>query len=244
MNLQEAMETRKSRRSYLPEAIAPKKIQTLHDMIWQYNMQSGLAMELIPDGSAAFQGLRKSYGMFTGVRTIIVLKGKAIEPHLKEKAGYYGELIVLEATKLGLGTCWVGGTYDKGSGLFSLKEGESLVCVITVGITPKEKTVHEKIIYTLAHGRSKPLEKLYHAQDDPPAWFLSGVKAASLAPSSANAQPVRFHYSKESAAASVLDTGGFRLVDLGIAKAHFALAAKGTFAFGNGGKFTKAESLY
>ncbi len=239
MNLHEAMEKRKSRRSYLPEAIDAQKMRALHDMIKLYNLKSGLIMELIPDGSAAFHGLRKSYGMFTGVRTIIVLKGKAADPHLKEKSGYYGELIVLEATRLGLGTCWVGGTFDKGSTLFSLKGDESLVCVIVVGLTPKEQTAHEKIIYTLAHGRPKPLEKLYQAEGEPPAWFISGVKAAALAPSAANAQPVRFRFSLGEASASVLDLGGLRLVDLGIAKAHFALAANGAFAFGNGGKFTK-----
>ncbi len=239
MELHEAMEKRKSRRSYLPQVIDAQKMRVLHETIKGFNLKSGLVMELIPDGSEAFHGLRKSYGMFTGVRTIIALKGKAADPHLKEKAGYYGELAVLEATRLGLGTCWVGGTFDKGSTLFSLKKDESLVCVITVGLTPKEQTAHEKIIYTLAHGRPKALERLYHAEGEPPAWFLTGVKAAALAPSAANTQPVRFRYSAEGASASVLDTGGFRLVDLGIAKAHFALAANGAFAFGNGGKFTK-----
>jgi len=239
MNLHEAMEKRKSRRSYLPEAIDPQKMRVLHDMIKLYNLKSGLAMEMIPDGSAAFHGFSKSYGMFMGVRTVIMLKGKASDPHMKEKSGYYGELIVLEATKLGLGTCWVGGTFDKGSSLFPLKEDESLVCVITVGLTPKEQTIHDKIIYTLAHRGSKPLEKLYLAEEEPPAWFLTGVKAAALAPSAANVQPVRFRYSAGEAFASVQDPGGFRLVDLGIAKAHFALAADGVFAFGNGGKFAK-----
>lgn len=32
---------------------------------------------------------------------------------LKEKVGYYGEQLILKVTELGLGSCWVGGTFDR-----------------------------------------------------------------------------------------------------------------------------------
>jgi len=239
MNLHEAMTRRVSRRAYLNDPIPAKKLQILSDWVAAYNQESGLSMELIPDGSAAFGGLRRSYGMFTGVKTLIALKGRADDPHLKEKAGYYGELMVLEAVKQGLGTCWVGGSFDKSNPLFSLKEGEAFVCVITLGLTPLLKTAREKVIYAMSHGRSKPIEQMYEAEGTPPAWFMQGVRAVMLAPSAVNAQPVKLYYKSRVVTAAVKDEGAARLIDLGIAKAHFALAAGGRFDWGNGGKFTK-----
>lgn len=50
------------------------------------------------DGSSAFRKLRKSYGLFTNVRSLILMKGKKDDKDLKKKIGYYGE-------DLGLGTC-------------------------------------------------------------------------------------------------------------------------------------------
>ncbi len=241
MNHQEAMEARVSRRSYLPAQIPPKQLQALEEVIQTYNRQSGLTMQLLKDGQDLFYGLHKSYGLFTGVKTIILLKGKTADPHLKERAGLYGEQVVLEATKLGLGTCWVGGIYDKRGIPVPLHKGESPICIITAGVSPREKTVHEKMAYTLAGKNGKPLESLYRADMEPPEWFLSGVMAASLAPSDANAQPVRFQYKSGVVTASVTSESGLRMVDLGIAKAHFALAAAGYFAFGNRSAFTKKE---
>lgn len=240
MNSYEAMEARVSRRSYLPAAIPPEKLHALEDALQIYNRQSGLTMQLLKEGEGLFYGLHKNYGLFTGVKTVILLKGKTADPHLKERAGLYGELVVLEATKLGLGTCWVG-LHDKRSAPVPLRGGESPICVITVGISPKEKTVHEKLAYTLASKNGRPPESLYRADAEPPEWFLSGVKAASLAPSDNNAQPVKFQYKSGAVTASVPNENGLRMVDLGIAKAHFALAAAGYFAFGNKSAFTRKE---
>ncbi len=74
-----------------------------------------------------FDGLKKSYGLFSGVRHYLALVGNKTDMLTVEKLGYYGELLVLHATALGLGTCWVGGTYDDSCCPVTLEENESVI---------------------------------------------------------------------------------------------------------------------
>ena len=108
MNITQAIDKRKSRRTYLPTPIRPENIALLKSRIEEYNQRSGLTMRFMENGAFAFSGLRKSYGMFKGVQSLFIMKGLKGASNLKEKIGYYGELLVLEASALGLGTCWVG----------------------------------------------------------------------------------------------------------------------------------------
>ena len=96
-----AIHQRISRRSYLPAPIEEEKLAVLKEEIEKANRESGLTITLLEDGSEAFDGV-KSYGMFSGVRSLIVLKGFEETEHLREKAGYYGERLVLAATALAL----------------------------------------------------------------------------------------------------------------------------------------------
>ena len=63
------------------------------------------------------------------------------------------------------------------------------------------------------------------------------MRAVQKAPSTRNTQKVKFLYESGVLRASVPETGKFDLVDLGIAKLHFALAAGGRFEPGNGGVY-------
>ena len=74
MDLLAAIELRTSRRSYLAEKLNSQTMQALSRYVDQLNAKSGLAFELLEDGSAAFGGF-KSYGMFSGVRSLLLFKG-------------------------------------------------------------------------------------------------------------------------------------------------------------------------
>lgn len=241
----EAINLRYSRRSYLDKPIQAAALEHLMAVITKYNETSGLHIQLIEDGSNSFKGLLKSYGMFSGVRSFFALVGKNGDANLKEKAGYYGELLVLEATKLGLGTCWVGATYDRKHCPCTVKEDETLVCVIPVGYSQEKQDFREKLIYKATHRKSKPLEEFYTSDSQVPDWFLSGMEAVGKAPSAVNAHPVHGEYRSGKVILFIKDPGQYRLVDLGIAKLHFELGAKackegamtGSFPLGNPAEF-------
>ncbi len=238
MNTMEAIQKRQSRRTYLDTPIAPEIIQKLEYLIKEYNEQSGLSFQFILNGKEAFQGLHTTYGLFHGVNSFIAAVGKTKDPHLNEKAGYYGERLVLEATKFGLGTCFVGGTFNRKRCPVTQNSDESLVYVITIGNVAKEKGLKEKTMYHLVHRHTKAIEEFYHSdQSDVPDWFLEGIRAVQKAPSAINRQPVFFHYHSGVVTAEVPNISG-QAVDLGIAKANFELAAGGKFALGNRAAFT------
>lgn len=233
MNLEEAINQRVSRRSYESTSIDVTKRQTLQESILKYNKEQNLSISWIIDGSDAFNSLSKSYGLFNNVRTIIALKGKKDDKHLLEKIGYYGELLVLEATKLGLGTCWVGGTFKQNSSIFRVNDNEQLVAVITIGNVKTEKKLKEKLVSRMSHLNSKKIDSFYESDKPLPDRFLKAIKAVQKAPSALNKQPVVFTFKDNKITARVDDDSNKELIDLGIAKAHFDIVAKTSFPFGN-----------
>ena len=242
MTLQNAITIRRSRRKYLPAPLEASDITKLQALIAEYASKENLDMRLVLENGTAFKGLRKSYGMFSGVRNYIGLIGNKTDLINTEKLGYYGELLVLNATMLRLGTCWVGGSFNRASCPFDIRDDESIICTITIGNVAPELGVKEKLIRSITHRKTKNIEQMYTSSRAVPEWFLYGMKSVQVAPSAVNRQPVTFSYIQDDAvSASVKNIAGdgFAL-DLGIAKLHFELGAGGgTWNFGNGASFRK-----
>lgn len=236
MTLLEAIDERRSRRLYSSQPIESAIVTQLLEFIDTYNAESGMSIRFVEDGSAAFSSFRKSYGLFSGVRSLLVLAGPENDPHLKEKAGYYGEKLVLQATVLGLGTCWVGGTFDTKHIQELLRSGDALLGVIPIGYV-ESLSFKEKMVHQMVAGKSKSIEQLLMSESKVPSNILEGIKAAQKAPSAANRQPVRFQYINNILTVYTSDDGKFNLVDLGIVKAHFELAAGGRFELGNPARY-------
>jgi hypothetical protein len=228
MTILQAIDARSSRRTYVPEPIEPDKIAALTALIDEINREARLCIRLIDDGSAVFQGFTKSFGHFSGVRSIVLLAGKTGTDALFEILGYYGETLVLQATAMGLGTCWVGGTFDRSSPILALPPDETLACVITVGHVAKRKKIMERIIFAVAHIlRMAPTvrELCESDQDPPPEWFRAGVMAAIKAPTARNRHHLRFRLHKgEVTVWSEFDDPAASL-EIGIARAHFDIAS-------------------
>jgi nitroreductase len=240
--LQNVIVTRCSRRKYLPEPLPTSVVAKIQALIAEYVGKENLNMQLVLDNGDAFRGFRKSYGMLSGVQNYLGFIGNKNDFESIEKLGYYGELLVLHATALGLGTCWVGGTFHRDSCPFNLPENEAIICTIALGNVSQNLSTKEKFIHKVTHRKTKTVKQMYIATEQVPEWFLSGMEAVRLAPSAINRQPVTFSYDSDGVVtASVKDiTGDMFALDLGIAKLHFELGAGGgTWIFGNGGKFTK-----
>jgi Nitroreductase family. len=239
MELNEAIEVRCSRRTYIDKPIDKEKVRILENLIGEVNKEGNLHVQLVLNDGKAFQGIRKSYGLFKGVQNYIALVGKE-DKCLREKIGYYGERVVLEATRLGLGTCWVGGSFDKKSCNCSVEEGEVLIAVIAIGNILAEHTLKEKIILKAVHGKSKLVTEMYEADEEVLSWFKDGMKAVQKAPSAMNKQPVKFYFKNSIVTANVHEGKDYQEIDLGIAKLHFEIGARGgKWQWGNGAAFTK-----
>lgn len=234
--LKSAIMTRTSRRSYLQTPLAPAALASLQRSIREINAESGLNILFLEDGGAALAG-GKSYGMFSGVRALLLLKGPGDLPHLREKVGYYGEQLVLKATGLGLGTCWVGGTFDRAA--LQIPDEEELICVIPIGNVREENTLKERLIRGVVHRKSKPIEALIAADRPLTDELRAAMELVQRAPTARNLQKVTFRLENNTITAHVPDDYPLDLVDLGICKLHLECGLGGRFAWGNGGSLNQ-----
>jgi len=241
LGLEEAIKVRRSRRAYIPRSLDPKMVADLQQLIDRYTREAGIRIELVLDNGDAFDGLTKSYGMFTGVRHYLGLIADKGDAAADERLGYYGELLVLNAVAMGLGTCWVGGSFNRASCPFVLSGNERIECTIAVGYTELSNSTKEKLIYRIVRRKTKSIEEMCEVEgtDKAPDWFMSGMQAVQMAPSAANQQAVRFLYKEGQVSAYIEDPDkGYNAMDLGIAKCHFEIGAGGgTWEWGNHGSF-------
>jgi len=238
LTLKQAIDVRISRRSYINKPLIREQVELIQNVIDSVNEKYNLSIQLITGNGEAFSKFSKSYGMFSGVQNYIALIGKSNDENLMEKIGLAGEEIVLNATCLGLGTCWVGGTYDKESCKCELNEYESISCLITVGETLDKQTLKEKTMRKLIHLSTKKIEELITSDVKLPEWIEECMVAVQKAPSAINKQPVKFEYKNGILTAFVDNPNNYQGMDLGIAKYHFnCVAYIGEFEIGNGAVF-------
>lgn len=210
MTLEEAVFARHSVRAYTGEPIAEDAAAVLKEETEACNREGGLAIRLVQNEPKAFKSFLARYGKFSGVTSYFAIAGEQADD-LQERAGYYGERLVLKAQALGLNTCWAALTFGKGAvkKAAGLKKGEKLVCVIAVGYGKTQGATR----------KSKTFDDVAVAKDAPD-WFKKGVELALLAPTATNQQKFRFILEGDTVRAE--STGGFYdKIDLGIVKYHF-----------------------
>jgi len=161
-----------------------------------------------------------------GVTHVALLIGKEDSPYIR--VGYKGEALVLEATAMGLATCWMAGTYKQrdARNLAELGEGEKLFGLITIG-----KSTMPLAEVPDGERKRKPLERLVQSEKgmslaDIAQWQNTALKCARIAPSAMNMQPWRFACTK--GIICMVASGLFNKsaeLDLGIAMLHIDLGA-------------------
>lgn len=216
MDLLEAIRARHSVRKYDSRPIEAEKVDAIRAAIGRINAESGLNVQLVLEEPKSFAAGLWKYGQFSGVKNYLVMagpKGKEAE----EKIGFYGEELVLLAQTLGLNTCWVGLTYKKIPGTFTLREGDVVHCTISLGYGSNPGVQHPL----------KPIEDFYEVDGVPPEWFRAGMEAVILAPTAVNQQKFRFilHPGNVVEAKALFSMMGYTHIDLGIAKYHFEVVA-------------------
>jgi nitroreductase len=185
-----------------------------------------------------------TYGMIKGAQEFIAGAVEKAEHNL-ENYGYIFEAIILAATDLNLGTCWLGGTFSRSqfSKLIQLKSDEKIPAVSPVGY-PTTRRLKEKFIRSIAKAKvRKPWELIFFNGDFNSQLEQEGIgnyktilEMVRIGPSAGNKQPWRilkekeqniFHFFvKFSDNKKLIPYNQFVRLDIGIAVCHFDLSAK------------------
>ena len=212
MDLTEAMRSRHSVRQYEDKAIPQDIRQKLEDEVEKLNQESGLHMQLFFDEPECFDSARAHYGKFSGVANYLAIVGKK-SSDLDEKAGYWGEQVVLLAQSLGLNSCWVAMTHGKSKALIAKDERQ--VIIVTLGYGKTQGVAH----------KTKPMSDLCSVAGEMPDWFRRGMEAALLSPTAVNQQKFLISWDGQRLTGKVKGAGFYTKVDLGIVKRDFELAS-------------------
>ncbi len=244
---------RYSCRAYRPESIAADVRARLEEhlaahTVGPFGSRARFALVAATPGDAAALRRLGTYGFIKGATGFLVGAVRR-GPRDLEDYGYLVEQTILQATGLGLGTCWLGGSFTKGSfaeRLDGLGAGEVMPAVVSLGYPAGDGSA--RIREREAGSRRLPASSLFFAErlgepldlaaGDPWATVLQAVR---MAPSASNKQPWRVlrrgadwhvllrrtpRYGKGSALFAVLRLADLQRVDLGIALCHFELVAR------------------
>ena len=183
-----------------------------------------------------------TYGVIKGAKDFIgatVFQGE----FALEALGYSFEKLILYAASLHLGTCWLGGTFQRSefAKAMDVKGGELFPAISPVGYPSAKKRLVESIVRSTAKSAQRkswdtlffensftvPLEKINAGK------YTFPLEMLRLAPSASNKQPWRivrsgniFHfYEAKTPGYSDRFTYDIQRLDIGISACHFHLAA-------------------
>jgi len=213
MTIREAIDARHSVRAYTTAPIEGAVLTALEQEIVRVNTISGLSIRLFRNDPEAVSGMLARYGAFQNAVNYLALVGPDTDD-LQPLCGYWGEHLVLFAETLGLSTCWIAGTYKKGRVKKTLRDGEALAAIISIGYAAKPGKPH----------KSKRFEQVTRLSGPAPDWFVLGVEAALLAPTAINQQKFRFSI-EDGTPVVEAQKGPYSMIDVGIVQYHFDVGA-------------------
>lgn len=222
-----AIEMRRSRRAYKSRHLSEEIRAVIREMVEAVNETAVPDFAFVDDATPAFK-------LFTGKFSMIVISGPDNQK-AREECGYYGESIMLQCVYHGLGTCWVGGTYneDKVYGMLNLPKENKIYCVITVGYPKERLSPIEKTMYNATHRKSKSFQDMIEYCDEKlPEAYRYGLKLVEKAPSAVNRRPVKFRYENGVFSGYVDEPYSDKSIDFGIAKLHFVLGCRAMNVYG------------
>ena len=163
-----------------------------------------------------------TYGIITGTPAYIAVVGDD-----EFAAGMEGERAVIELTRRGFATCWLGVNFNRElvSRAINLTEGTTLIAVIAVGYAARRTIIDGSMRLACGSFARKSLSKLVVA-GTPSAGVIDAIEALRLAPSSHNRQPWRIAFNTNGNIDVYADHKyKSYLLDVGIAVCHFILVA-------------------
>jgi len=228
-----AIFSRRSRRTFAAKPVENEKLDRLRTVCRDFLPFPGARAELVLSSPEnVFKGLIGRYGRVNGAPHYIAFIGNMDSPQVQEATGYMGEGIILEATALGLGTCWVGGFFRDEAVRrdLTLSENERVLSITPVGYPVPREDFSERLLEGLAGSRRRKSFTDLVLEGRASGWTENALKAARLAPSARNRQPWRFRVQDS----SIIVTedgkpslpGISKRLDCGIAMLHLELGAR------------------
>lgn len=246
------IEKRNSCRSYTKESISEADRASLQAFLSEEAtgpFGSDSRFELIAAAEGDTSALKDlgTYGLLKNPTAYIL--GAVSESKMNlEDFGYIMENIILKATDLGLGTCWLGGTFSRSTfaDRLNLKESEIMPAVTAAGNIAPRRTIRDGISRKVAKSdHRRPWENIFFDQTpgealtrDAAGAYGEILELVRLAPSASNKQPWRFikdgknfhfYLKRDEKYANQLKTfkaEDLQRVDIGIAICHFELSAR------------------
>lgn len=184
-----------------------------------------------------------TYGIIKGTSTFIVSSVKKDIKSLRN-LGYVLEKVILYSTSLGLGTCWLGGTFKRSefAKTIPMEEDELMPIVSPLGYPSEKRGLVESLMRIAAgSNKRKSWSELFYNKsfsasltEDASEEFKVPLEMLRLAPSASNKQPWRvlkegrnFHFYLAHTPGYSSSLGyDIQQVDIGIAMCHFEAAAK------------------
>lgn len=240
----EIIKKRISVRTYLEHPLTPEIKERLRKFSSTISGPFGgnVRFELI-ENDHALQGSNVklgTYGVIKGASTYIVAVVEKANRDL-EDLGYSLEKLILFATSLGLGTCWLGGTFRKSEfgKAINQKNNEILPCITPIGFPKAGRSLIDSAMRFAAGSKNRKewAELFYKGHFGRPlsmsesGKYLTPLEMVRLAPSASNKQPWRIVKDNNKTHFFLRHTKGYakhmaydlQRVDMGIAMCHFEL---------------------
>jgi len=243
-SIEETVKTRYSTRTYTDQPITAETIEKINDYINTLSNPFSIKVnfKLLEANKSAGSEKLGTYGVIKGSNNYIGATVENSELAL-EALGYEFEKLILYLTSLGLGTCWLGGTFNRSSfkNAFEVKENEIFPAISPFGYPSSKKRIADSLVRMVAKSdhRKSWNELFYNKKFSDPLAFADAdayafpLEMIRLAPSASNKQPWRvvkdgttYHFYEFQAKGYSTSFGyDIQKVDLGIAACHFHLAA-------------------
>jgi len=232
----DAISKRRSIRQYEPKPVEAVSLEAMRRVCAEFRpFQSARAVLVADPSEDIFRGIPGGYGKVSGARALVAFIGNMQSPDVQVALGYAGEGVILEATALGLATCWVGGFFwpKRAAAIAQVAPNERVLAVTPIGYAREGSSLQEKAMSRFGRNwQRRSLGDLVAGleEKDWPAWIKAALEAARLAPSAMNRQPWRFQVDNSSITVSADSVVNPTMVvskrlDCGIAMLHVEVGA-------------------
>jgi hypothetical protein len=249
MSMIETISLRTSCRTYSDKPLEPDKMEALKAFLKDNTdapFGSEVRFELLNFKKPGMTKARTpgTYGVIKGAGHFIA---GAVRHRWKsmEDFGYCMEKNILKATSLGLGTCWLGGTFNRTgfADIMNLDGTELLPAVSPVGYPSGSRSLIDHFFrFSAGSARRMPWQELFFDGDfehpllkESAGPYEAPLACVRLGPSASNMQPWRilrnndrFHFYLRRTPRYKASFGHIKLqnIDMGIALCHFALSSE------------------